>query len=169
MPLGLDSWQLVVAHPDYALAHWRQVFLVLWRRETTMEGARHLETACTAFARTQPGGIGLLTIVESGAPLPPAAARDAIAAFLASGSAFIKCSAVVFEGSGFRAAAVRSVVTGLTLMAKQAYPHKVCNLEEAVSMFARILPAATKVPFNPSLFSASLTELRQSIDSSPAY
>jgi hypothetical protein len=163
-----ESWQLVVKDPDYALAHWRQVFLVLWRRETTLAGARHLDTACTAFARTQPGGIGLLTIVESGAPLPPAPARDAIASFLASGSAFIKCSAVVFEGSGFRAAAVRSVVTGLTLMARQAYPHKVCSLEEAVAMFGRILPAATKVPFNPPLFSASLVEFRQSIDATSA-
>jgi hypothetical protein len=164
MPNGIDSWQLVARTPDYALAHWRQVFIVIWRNETTLEGAEHLHSACTGFASTQPGGIGLLTIVESGAPLPPAAARDFIASFLASGSKFIKCSAVVFEGSGFRAAAVRSVVTGLTLMARQAYPHKVCSLEDATAMFARILPSATRVPFNAGLFDASLQELRKKID-----
>jgi hypothetical protein len=161
---GNDSWQLVTRNPDYALAHWRQVFMVIWRKETTIEGARHLHSACTAFAATQRQGIGLLTIVESGAPLPPSAARDEIASFLASGSTFIKCSGVVFEGSGFRAAAVRSVVTGLTLMARQAYPHKVCSLEEAIAMFARILPGATGIPFNPRLFDASLEALRKTID-----
>ena len=34
-------------------------------------------------------------------------------------------SAVVHEGTGFRAAAVRSVVTGLAMMANLPYPHKV--------------------------------------------
>jgi hypothetical protein len=164
MLAGPESWQLVVKHPDYALAHWQQIFAVLWRRETTAEGAAHLASACTAFARTQSRGIGLLTIVESGAPLPPSSVRASIAEFLASGSAFIKCSAVVFEGSGFRAAAVRSVVTGLTLMAKQAYPHKVCDLEEAIDMFERILPRATGRSVSGAEFRSSFTELRKVID-----
>jgi hypothetical protein len=165
MPV-IESWEVVGKSPDYALAHWQQVFMVIWRKETTIDGAQHLHHACTAFAHTQPRGIGLLTIVESGAPLPPSAARDAIATFLASGSAFIKASAVVFEGSGFRAAAVRSVVTGLTLMARQAYPHKVCDLDEAAAMFARILPTETGIPFDPERFLSSLKELRKSIDAS---
>jgi hypothetical protein len=159
-----ESWKLVTKEEDYALAHWQQVFAVLWRRETTVEGARDLARSCSAFAATQPRGIGLLTIVESGAPLPASAARNEIAEFLASGSRFIKCSAVVFEGSGFRAAAVRSVVTGLTLMAKQAYPHKVCSLEDAVSMFERILPEATGRAVSGAEFRTSLDELRKRID-----
>ena len=108
MSFAPESWKLVTKEADYALAHWQQVFAVFWRRETTVEGARDLARSCTAFAASQPRGIGLLPIVESGAPLPAASARNEIAEFLASGSQFIKCSAVVFEGSGFRAAAVRS-------------------------------------------------------------
>jgi len=160
----MESWQLVRKHSDYALAHWQQIFAVIWRRETTVEGADDLRASCTAFARTQPRGIGLLTVVESGAPMPPAPARRAIADFLASGSTFIKCSAVVFEGSGFRAAAVRSVVTGLTLMARQAYPHKVCDINDAIEMFTRILPEATGRSVNGPAFRASLAALRKIID-----
>jgi hypothetical protein len=164
MPLPAESWKLVSKEADYALAHWQQVFAVFWRRETTVEGARELARSCAAFAATQPRGIGLLTIVESGAPLPASAARNEIAEFLASGSRFIKCSAVVFEGSGFRAAAVRSVVTGLTLMAKQAYPHKVCSLEDAISMFERILPEATGRAVSGNELRSSLEEVRKRID-----
>jgi len=164
MAADTEAWKLIVKTPDYALASWQQVFAVIWRRDTTIEGADHLRMGCTAFARTQPRGIGLLTIVESGAPLPPAPARRTIADFLAGGSEFIKCSAVVFEGSGFRAAAVRSVVTGLTLMAKQAYPHRVCDLDDAIDMFVRILPNATGRPVSGGALRASLTTLRQTID-----
>jgi len=162
--LETEAWQLVAKKADYALASWQQIFAVIWRRETTIEGAEHLRTACAEFARTQPRGIGLLTIVESGAPLPPAPARKAIADFLAGGSEFIKCSAVIFEGSGFRAAAVRSVVTGLTLMARQAYPHRVVDLEDAIEMFVRILPGATGRPVIGAAFRTSLAELRKIID-----
>jgi|KBSMisStandDraft_5_1062788.scaffolds.fasta_scaffold557882_2 hypothetical protein len=164
MPFPPESWTLVSKDADYALAHWQQVFAVFWRRETTVEGARDLARSCAAFAATQPRGIGLLTIVESGAPLPASSARNEIADFLASGSKFIKCSAVVFEGSGFRAAAVRSVVTGLTLMAKQAYPHKVCSLEDAIAMFARILPEATGRALSADDFRASVEDVRKRFD-----
>jgi hypothetical protein len=166
MAVEPEAWHLIVKTQDYALASWQQIFAVIWRRDTTVEGGEHLRSACTAFARTQPRGIGLLTVVESGAPLPPGPARRAIADFLAEGSAFIKCSAVVFEGSGFRAAAVRSVVTGLTLMARQAYPHRVCDIEDAIEMFVRILPGATDRPVNAAAFRSTLAALRKTIDAS---
>ena len=56
--------------------------------------------------------------------MPPAASRNELAATL-RGASFIKASAVAFEGQGFRAAAVRGVVTGLTALARQPFPHKV--------------------------------------------
>jgi len=155
-----ESWAIVAKREDYVLASWQQVFAVIWRRETTLVGATHLRSACKDFARRHPRGIGLLTIVAENAPLPPSAARNEVAAFLAEGSAFIKCSAVVFEGSGFRAAAVRSVVTGLTLLAKQAYPHKVCDMQDAIEMFARVLPRATGHVLDASTLRLSLDELR---------
>lgn len=162
MPPLTESWRTVAISPDYALATWQQIFAVIWRHETTMEGAAHLRAACTAFAKDNPSGIGLLTIVEAGAPLPGGPARKEIASFLADASSFIKCSAVIFEGSGFRAASVRSVVTGLTLVARQAYPHKVCDLDEAARMFAEILPRATGRTVSADAMRSSLAVLRSS-------
>jgi hypothetical protein len=109
---------------DYAFGGWRQYFVVIWRGETTMEAVDRLKTDFNAFAKTRADGAGFLTVVERHAPLPSGSVRDELARFLSAAS-ILKASAVVFEGSGFRAAAVRSVVTGLTLLAKQPFPHKV--------------------------------------------
>jgi hypothetical protein len=159
-----EPWQIVINTDDYVLASWQQIFAVIWRRETSVEAALHLRYACADFAREHPRGIGLLTVVGASAPLPTAAARKAVADFLAEGSAYIKCSAVVIEGSGFRSAAVRSVVTGLTLLAQQAYPHRVCDIEDAVRMFSRVLPAATGRTVDASAFRSSLEDLRHRAD-----
>jgi hypothetical protein len=37
----------------------------------------------------------------------------------------IRCSAVVYEGDGFRAATLRAVVTGIALLSRPLYPHVV--------------------------------------------
>src|SRR5688572_27233637 len=125
---------------DFALASFRDCFMVIWRHETTLDGARALRRGCFGFAETRPRGIALLTIVEEEAPMPPSDARAEIATFLRDGSDRIKASGVVFEGSGFRAAAVRSVVVGLTMLARQKYPHKVFgNLKEAAAFLDREL------------------------------
>ncbi|WP_437733469.1 serine/threonine-protein kinase [Sorangium sp. So ce1335] len=159
----VEPWRLIVRRPDYVIASWQQIFCTIWRRETTEESVRRVSDACAAFARQHPRGIGLLTIVEGEASLPPAPARKALAGFLAEASAFIRCSAVVLEGAGFRAAAVRSVVTGLSLVARQRFPHRVCGIEEAGRMFAEMLPAATGIAVNDAALRASLDELRAAV------
>jgi hypothetical protein len=156
-----ESWNIVEKNTNYVLASWRQIFSVVWRRDTTVDGARHLQRACRDFAKAHPRGIGLLTIVAEQAPMPSAAARQAVAEFLAHGSSYIKCSAVVMEGAGFRAAAVRSVVTGLTMLAKQAYPHRVCSVQDAVTMLSRTLTPITGRPIDFGELRTSIEELRR--------
>ncbi|WP_437287418.1 serine/threonine-protein kinase [Sorangium sp. So ce406] len=158
---SLEPWRLIARQPNYVLASWRQIFCTIWLQETAEDDVRRVSEACAEFAKQHPRGIGLLTIVEGEAPLPQAAARRALARFLAEASAFIRCSAVVLEGSGFRAAAVRSVVTGLSLVARQRFPHRVCDIEEAGLMFAEILPAATGIAVSDVALRASLDELRE--------
>jgi hypothetical protein len=163
-PSTPEPWHLIIKDRDYTLATWQQIFAVIWQRETTMRGAIHLRTACTEFASRHPRGIGLLTIVEPNAPFPPSEVRNSIADFLHDASVFIKCSAVIYEGTGFRAAAVRSVVTGLTLMARQGYPHKVCDLVEAGRMYEEVLTRATGQVVVGETFRSTLAELRGRIN-----
>jgi hypothetical protein len=124
---------------DYMLASCGPIFIVEWRANTPLQGCLALRKECEEFAKMRPNGIGLLTIIQALAPPPGASERVAIAEFLRAGSSYIRGSAVVIEGQGFRAAFVRGVVTGLTLLAKQAFPHKVVSMDEAVSLYAELL------------------------------
>lgn len=160
-PHTREPWNIVERDDDYVLASWQQIFVVVWRHDTTLQGVEALHRECRQFAAEHARGIGLLTIVSEKAPMPASAARHAVADFLAQGSTYIKCSAVLMEGTGFRAAAVRSVVTGLTMLAKQAYPHRVCSLPDAVTLLSRTLPAASGRAVNPTALHAAIDELRE--------
>ena len=111
--------------PDYCLGAFGEVFVVIWRTDTTLPAVASMTQAFDRFAAKIGHPVGLLTVVEEAAPLPSTAAREAIATFLRNNGARVRASAVVFEGSGFRAAAVRSVVVGLTMLANQPFPHRV--------------------------------------------
>lgn len=132
--------KLVHAEHDYALGHCGRLFSVIWRDQTTVAGAHHLRTAYHDFA--EPGQkYGLVTIIEADAPLPESEARDAVAEFLNGISETCVVSSVIFEGGGFRSAAVRAVVTGLTMLARQAYPHRVFgSVPEAAPWYVQHAP-----------------------------
>lgn len=110
---------------DHAVASFHDVFVIVWRHRTTHEGVRACHRGFAKFSAAHPRSAGLVTVVEVGAPLPPPDVRQAIANLLASFAPIVKASALVHEGEGFRAAAVRGVVTGLTMLATVPYPHRV--------------------------------------------
>lgn len=135
VPTTDEDFELYMVDEDQALASYNRVFMVVWRKRTTLKGTINLQRYCHEFGRSMRNGIGLLTVIEQGASSPDSDARKAVAEFLKQGSDYIKVSAVVVEGSGFRASAVRGVVTGLTMLARQAFPHRVVAIEEAASMY----------------------------------
>lgn len=117
------------------------MYVVIWRHETRADAVVAVRAQLTEFAQSHTGGMGLLTIVEKDAPIPSGDTRRALARVLGDFSSDIKASAVVFEGDGFSAAAVRSMVAGLTLVARQAYPHKVfANVSEACAWLGPQMP-----------------------------
>src|SRR5262249_34587794 len=121
-----------VLDDNYCMATWRNFAVVIWRKDTTAEAVGQWRTLLQKIATTS-DAICLLTVVEPDARPPPSEVRDALAGVLGEFGKLIKFSAVAFEGTGFRAAMVRGVVTGLTLLARMPYPHKVfAGVEEAV-------------------------------------
>ncbi len=129
--------------PDHVFATWKRVAIAIIRVETTLDGVKKLRQLCDAMGRQHPGGMLLLSIVEPDAPMPPPEVRSAMASFLAGLAGQVVASAVVYEGGGFRAAAVRGVVTGLSLVNKLPYPHKIFStVNAAVNWFVATSPIA---------------------------
>jgi hypothetical protein len=145
-PLSISAAKyadLRVATEDHAVGTWRNVVILVWRRQTTVDGVRAAEKVYQHLSGLCPGGVILLTIVEESAPAPPADARRDLARWLASCSGRMILSAVVHEGAGFRGAMVRSVVTGLALVAKLPYPHKIfATVAEADAWYRANSPLA---------------------------
>lgn len=113
-----------VLQDNHCVATWHRFLIVIFRHDTTVEAINDVRHALEKLESTEKS-VALLTIIEPNAPPPSSDVRDAMAAMLAEFGRVIKYSAVAFEGSGFRAAVVRGVVTGLTLLARMPYPHKV--------------------------------------------
>jgi hypothetical protein len=157
--------QVRALEPDYCLASWKQVFIVIWRHDTTMEGVRDLDRQLIAHEASCPQGCALLTIIEQGAPMPSSDVRTALARFMTAGARVIKSSAVAFEGAGFRAAAVRGVVTGLTMLARQPYPHKVfATMVDAAQWLSGSLKQTAGIDVDSGALLRALGELRERVN-----
>lgn len=63
------------------------------------------------------------------------AVRDELAKVLRGVSTSVACSALVFEGGGFRAAAVRAITTTINQVARQPFPHRVFATVDEASLW----------------------------------
>ena len=153
---------------DHIVATWQNVVILVWKRETTTAALDALRKAHDQVAAKHEGAVFLLTIVEERAPMPPSATRDALAGFLKMLERSVELSAVVHEGAGFRAAAVRSVVTGVSLVARLPYPHKVfATVAEAAAWFGPNSRRNLKA-WHPKALIDSVAELRARAAAEPS-
>jgi hypothetical protein len=105
---------------------WGPLFFVVWIGEVEVSTTELIQARLRAHASTLPTKrAALFTIVEETAPLPSSSGRTALSNILRNCTDDVFASAVVMEGDGFRASAVRSVATGLSIVARQPFPHRV--------------------------------------------
>lgn len=157
--------QLYRCTSDYALANWRNVLMVVWRKNTTRAAVNDTSIWCDRLAVPWPDGVFLLTIIQQGAAPPSPDARRALASYMKS-CPYIVGSAVTIEGKGFRSALVRGVVTSLSLLAEQPFPHQVCPLPAAVELFAAI-SRKRRMAFDAGEATRALLALRAKIERDP--
>lgn len=156
-----NALSVVAVDENYAAAVWRNMLLVIWRQETQAAAVVSAANSLQNLMKDYPKGVGIMQVVEERAPPPDAQARAELAKMLSTGVTSVKCSSVVHEGSGFRAAMVRGVVTAISLFTKPPYPHQVKErIAEAANWHAVLL----KEP-NPETYANELTaaveQLRQ--------
>jgi hypothetical protein len=155
-----STWNVVAKTHDYALASLHEIAAVIWRHETTLEGIQNSNKLVAEVARHHPKGIALLTVITDRASMPSSEARKALADLMST-HRLIRCSAVIMEGTGFRAAAVRSVVTGFALLSQYEFPHRICDVEGAVKMYTNIMPEVTGRAWDPNKIRTAIDDLRR--------
>jgi hypothetical protein len=123
-PPGSILFEVTESDSHHALGATRGLVIAVWRRETRLDALDKL-SALIAERAEQDSSLALLQVVESNAVPPESAVRAALSALLRRHDQQLSCSAVVFEGEGFRAAALRGVVTAIGLLSRPRFPHEV--------------------------------------------
>jgi len=113
------STQLLHAVPGTcAFRRSGNVVVHAWRGQMTDTIAERFVQINEGVILQHPEGISFVSWIQEGAPLPSSGARRIVSEVMGEYSESIACVAVIMEGSGFWASAMRSAVTGIGLLAK---------------------------------------------------
>ena len=105
--------------PAAVNAHFRNVFLWVWRGPATPTTGERLHRAVTDVARAHPEGSGGLTLILPGVTVSSDDVRKRIVNLRREASAHgMRGGAIVHEGDPLRRSIVRGVVTGLGLLSR---------------------------------------------------
>lgn len=89
--------------------------------------------AIERIAVLRPAGVALFVIITETSKLPSGEARRRMAQLLRDYESYLVATCIAMEGTGFRAAAVRSVLTGISILARAKCPHGVFPTVDAAS------------------------------------
>lgn len=108
--------------PGLLLGSYGQVFFAAWSTKPTPELFEVQRAGLAAAVQANPGRTFFLCVVSPNADPPDQAERDASSRMITSHGANLLGTACVVEGSGFRAAITRTVLTGIVLFIRTPSP-----------------------------------------------
>jgi hypothetical protein len=120
-PLAL-ALQITHRSDDLITASFGHVCVVVWNGKPTRPLFEHQRAALATCVLRYPGRALFLCVVSSKADAPEQDVRDASVKMITGHERKLAGCACVIEGSGFRAAITRTVLTGMTLVARTPAP-----------------------------------------------
>lgn len=120
-----DDVTVVAVDRDHVLAKFRNVVICLWLNETHSSAVDAASSELAELTSRFGPRVAIIQIVERGAGNLTRDTRAALAALLKRGREYIRASAVVYDGEGFRSAAVRMIVSGLVQLNNPGFAHQV--------------------------------------------
>jgi len=151
-----SNFTLIYCEDGMAIAEIGPICAVVWRGEVTRLRFERQRAALTEVARKHGPNAGFLCVVQSDVPPPNDELRRASTDMMVALQQELRCAAGVIEGTGFKAALTRSVLSGITLF--------VGNRKAALSYFATVGDAsrwmAKSLDIDPVAVAAALETLR---------
>ncbi len=123
MSFRSDELRVIEVDEDHVMGTWAEFLIMVWRVKTLLPAVQRAKLVMRELAKAHPNGIASLAIVEQTALPPEQDVRRELSALLSGGAGHVKSSSVVHEGTGFKAATVRGVVTALSMFGKLPFPH----------------------------------------------
>jgi hypothetical protein len=133
-----------VSDAEVILGSWHNLVVWIWHGTISVAAVIAFEGQIARIAAGGKRGVAVLAVIEEDAPLPTTEVRSALVAALRRSTGKMQAYAVLYEGTGFTAAAVRSVVSSVGLLVRPAFPYKVLGrIEDACGWIAPHLKAGS--------------------------
>src|SRR5262245_9930998 len=97
------------ARDECNIAAWKNITIVLWRRQATIAAVGHLSEITRAFVAEHPEGFSNVHIIAKGVPTPTAEGRAGLERLTAAVATRLACVATILEGQDLRAKAIRAI------------------------------------------------------------
>jgi hypothetical protein len=153
---------------QFYAGHFRNVSIVVWVSGADGPAATRMRAVAQHLIAKYPDGHSNVTIVLNGVAPPTEEARAAFAHIFDGRLSDLRCMAVVLEGEGFWASALRSTVTALRQGSSSSFALKLFSALEPVTEW---LPsehlARTGVALSASELRAALMSMRYEIAQTP--
>ncbi|WP_437336801.1 hypothetical protein [Sorangium sp. So ce394] len=136
-----------------------RLYIAVWRGNGATEAHTFYREMKAGIARFG-WGIGHLAVIEPGTPLPPPDIRKIIVQVFDEVPGAVGGVSVACEGQGFFGSAVRSVATGLMMLAKTPVPFRLSGSVVDSAEFLSTRVAAGATPLEPAAVVSAVQELR---------
>lgn len=134
-PAPPAALQILQRESGLVIAMIGPVCLAIWRTKPTPELFEIQRSHLHAAVARAPGKVVFLCVVEPHAEPPEDAERRASALMISSQGAKLAGTACVIEGSGFRAAITRTVLSGMLMLIRAPSPQKLFDSVRAAGPF----------------------------------
>ncbi len=149
---------IIETSDDLAIGTWADFMFTIFRRSSEVDVVTRSATELRKFAMTRKSGVGMITIIKQKASFPSQKARRVLTDSIAKVN--VLASATIMEGQGFRAAAVRGAVTGISMVISPAYPTKIFSRpgEACAWISAEVMKAQSDLSITPIQLENALEE-----------
>jgi hypothetical protein len=128
------DFEVVAIDEDHVKGIAFNIAFMVWRKRTLVGPYRAGIQLVAAMGLKHPTGVGVMQVVETEAVPPDSETRKAFTEFLQLKA--IKHFCVTHEGTGFKAASVRAIVSGVHALARPSFEHAVHSTVADASRWA---------------------------------
>jgi hypothetical protein len=130
---------------NLAMGEWENVCIFVYFGQPSIGSAQSAAEGYRSMGERHPDGLVSVVVVQEGVPLPDPDVRRTVSEVMKEVAPSIRAMCGVYESSGFIGAAMRSVITAMTLMSKASYrTNTVSNVRDAAAWIAPFVrPART--------------------------
>lgn len=148
----------------FALYAWQNILFACWSQRATGPAVARVALARETMAREHPEGVSVIYLIAENAGLPTPEARAGVMEMMARYRNKRACLALLIQGGGFWASAMRGAIIGVRLLVPGQFPMLISG---EVAEIAAWLPEPhqqhTKTPIDSAALSVLLRQLEATL------